>query len=122
MSNSLSFGIRLIRRVFFLRRLARYGASKMLPLIAPLRVPTIAMHQSMMTATPDIVPNTLKKKLGICTPNSIVQTANTPSGKVQTYQPILKGNGQSLWHIARAKQSHNRPNPHIISATKTPLM
>ncbi len=66
------------------------------------------------------VPRTLKKAEGNSMPIWIVEVVKTPSGKVNPHHPILNGNLLRLM-LAKAKNSHTRPNPHIITAVRKPI-
>ena len=46
----------------------------------------------------------------------IVDIAKTPMGKVKPHQPMLKGNFEREME-ATAKNSHTKPNPHMMIAT-----
>lgn len=65
------------------------------------------------------VPSTLKNNEGISLPIVVVDTENTPSGKVNPHHPILNGN--LLWlMLATANNSHKIPYAHITNATIHP--
>lgn len=65
------------------------------------------------------VPSTLKNNDGISFPSVVVDTANTPSGKVKPHQPILNGNLLRLM-LASAKKSQTIAKPHMMSAINQP--
>ena len=50
------------------------------------------MIQRIVTATEKMVPKTRKKTDGISFASVVVHTVYTPRGKVNPYQPMLKGN------------------------------
>lgn len=61
----------------------------------------------------------MKNMISISRPNSIVFAAYTPSGNVNSHQPILNGNGEVYRVVARANTSQIKPKLHMRDM-KTP--
>lgn len=70
----------------------------------------------------NLVEATLKNVLSRLTASILPQVAQTPRGKVNPHQPMLKGKCRIVARLMRAKHTHTRANPHMIMPVNTPRM